>query len=156
MTRKVKNPGRGYGGQEKIKLYHYDSNGKFIKEFDCMSDLRKEYFSQDIGKRPLCRSKRWQLFNYDILPDNTYYSNYRIGRDKLLKLERVVNSSYCVNNTTDNTIVKMYNLLNEEVATFKNIHIASLATKIPQSTIYYSCNEGKGMPKEEIYFKYAD
>lgn len=156
MTRKVKNPGRGYAGHEKVKLYHYDNNGKFIKEFNCVSDLRKEYFFKDTGKRPLFNNKKWKLFNYDVLPDNTYYSNYRIGREKLLKLEKIANSLYCVNNCTDNIPVKMYNLLNEEIATFKNAYIASLATNVAQSTVYYDCNKGKGMPKGEFYFKYAN
>lgn len=155
MARVIKNLGRQYGGREKIKLYHYDNNGKFIKEFDCISDLRKEYFYQDEGKRPLFNNKKWKLFSYDVLPDNTYYSNYRIGRERLLKLERIANSLYCVNNCTDNTPVKMYNLLHEEVATFKNCYIASLATNINQSSIYHDCNNGKGMPKSEVYFKYA-
>lgn len=156
MTRKVKNPGRGYAGHEKIKLYHYDNNGKFLKEFESISDLRKKYFNKELGKRPLCRSKRWELFNYDVLPDNTYYSNYRIGREKLLKLERVVNSPYCFNQATDKIEVEMYNLLNEKIALFKNIHIASLVTKLSKTTIYHSCNEGKNMPKGDLYFKYAN
>lgn len=154
MTRKVKQPGRGYAGLEKIKLYHYDANGNFLKTYNSCAELREEHFPVEPGKRPLFNNKRWELFKYDILPDNSFYSDFRIGRDRLFKNERIFNSKLCVNNSTDNIPVEAYNLQHEKIGEFKSVYIAHLLTKINQATINRSAKNGKGKGFDEIYFKY--
>lgn len=153
MTRKIINVGRGYSGREKQKLYHYDKNGNFIKVFDSHQDLRKEYFQYIENKRPLFNNKRWKIFKYDKLPDETFYSNYRIGRDNLLKNERIFNSKLCVNNSKDEKVVEMYNLENVKIAEFKSSYIASIVTGIDLATIQRAVLQGKKKPKNDFYFK---
>lgn len=153
MTREIKNPGRGYSGKEKIKIYHYDKEGNFIKQFESLVKLREEYFPQDIGKRPLFNSIKWNKFQYDTLEDGTHYSNYRIGREKLLKFEKMYNSNLCMKNDFKKPVV-MYNLLHEPIATFNNEYIAAEATKIPVNRVQYDCKNCKQRPKKDFYFKY--
>jgi len=155
MTREIKNPGRGYSGKEKIKIYHYDKRGNYIKTFESLSELRKEYYPHDIGKRPLFNSLKWKKFEYDTLEDGTFYSNYRIGREKLFKLERIYNSELCMKFDLNQPII-MYNLLNKPVASFNNKYVAAEICKLTVGKIEYGCKNGKKQPKKDFYFKYKE
>lgn len=155
MTREIKNPGRGYSGKEKIKIYHYDKSGNYIKTFESLSELRKEYFPHDIGKRPLCRGVKWNKFKYDTLEDGTHYSNHRIGRDHIRKFEKAYNSNLCMKNDYNKPVV-MYNLLHEPVAVFNNEYIAAETVKIPVNRVQYDCKNSKQQPQKDFYFKYKN
>ena len=155
MTREIKNPGRGYSGKEKIKIYHYDKDGNYIKTFESLSELRKEYFPHDIGKRPLCRGVKWNKFKYDTLEDGTHYSNHRIGRDHIRKFEKAYNSNLCMKNDYNKPVV-MYNLLHEPVAVFNNEYIAAETVKIPVNRVQYDCKNSKQQPQKDFYFKYKN
>lgn len=156
MTRIIKNPGRGYSGREKINLYHYDSDGKFLKTWDSQQELRNEYFPNESGKRPLINNKRWKLFQYDVLPDGTFYCLERLGREKIKKYERIFNSKYCVSYDTKSKekAVEVYNLCHEKIGEFKSAYLAHLLLNIPLSTITKSADSGKGQSKNDLYFKY--
>lgn len=153
-TRINKTPGREYAGKEKVKLYHYDKNGKFLKEYESQAELRNKYYSNIKGKRPLFRTKRSE-YNYDILPDGSFYSTYRIGRDKLLQYEKIINSKFVDTLHRDDKIVIVYNILGLEIARFKNMQIASLMTNIRVSHIYKDCIHGKNKQLKELTFKYG-
>lgn len=155
MTREIKNPGRGYSGKEKIKIYHYDKSGNYIKTFESLSELRKEYFPHDIGKRPLCRGVKWNKFKYDTLEDGTHYSNHRIGRDHIRKFEKAYSSNLCMKNDYNKPVV-MYNLLHEPVAVFNNEYIAAETAKIPVNRVQYDCKNSKQQPQKDFYFKYKN
>jgi len=155
MTREIKNPGRGYSGKEKIKIYHYDKSGNYIKTFESLSELRKEYFPHDIGKRPLCRGIKWNKFKYDTLEDGTHYSNHRIGRDHIRKFEKAYNSNLCMKNDYNRPVI-MYNLLHEPVAVFNNEYIAAETVKIPVNRVQYDCKNSKQQPQKDFYFKYKN
>ncbi len=154
MTRKIINPGRGYSGREKQKLFLYDKNGKYLKSYESQQDLRNEYFPSEENKRPLFNSKKWKHFKYDVLPDGCFYSNYRIGRENLLKFERISNSKYCFNNAKHDKPVEVFNLLHEKIGEFKSSYFAHLLTGETLVTIYRDCKTGKGEPKSHYYFKY--
>ena len=155
MTREIKNPGRGYSGKEKIKIYHYDKSGNYIKTFESLSELRKEYFPHDVGKRPLCRGIKWNKFKYDTLEDGTHYSNHRIGRDHIRKFEKAYNSNLCMKNDYNKPVI-MYNLLHEPVAVFNNEYIAAETVKIPVNRVQYDCKNSKQQPQKDFYFKYKN
>jgi hypothetical protein len=146
--------GRGYAGLEKINLYQYSSEGKYLKCFNSCSELRAVYYSDIAGKFPLMRGKRWELFEYEQLPDGTFYSTYRLGKKNLLRCERIFKSKFCVNTSSSDKEVEVFNLNHEKIGEFKNKYIADLLTGISHNKISHDINRGKGIPKEEIYFKY--
>jgi hypothetical protein len=154
MSRKVKNPGRGYAGLEKIKLYHYDNDGKFLREFESQRELINVYYPNIKGKKPLFRTKRSQ-YGYDILPDNTFYSNYRVGRNKLLQYEKIINSPFVGFEPTNNKKVIVYDILGEEIAKFKNAYICSKILNIAYGTVFRDCENGKSKKLKDLTFKYA-
>lgn len=158
MTRIVKQPGRGYAGLEKQPLYLYNSDGSFNKEYESKAEFLKEYYPKDKSKRPVLdksRSKR-ALYNYDLLYDNKFISSFRIGRENLRKYEAIVTCQYCHKEKTDKTIIA-FNRLNEKIATFKNLRLASKFTGVDSATIHNQCNNGKSIKintKTGLRFKY--
>ena len=154
MTRIIKNPGRGYAGREKQRLFLYDSNGKYLRQYNSHSELRNDYFPNEENKRPLFNSKKWKHFKYDVLEDGCFYSNYRIGRENLLKFERITNSKFCFNNAKHDKPVEVFNLMHEKIGEFKSLYFAHLLTGEPLSNIHRDCKNCKGQPKSDYYFKY--
>lgn len=137
-------------GREKIKIFEYSKDGKFLKEYESISELRNKYFSNDRGKRPLIRKNE-----YSTLPNGNYISTYRLGRDKIEFLNRRSKSKF-INIKKSNSIIECYNLDNIKIATFVDINIASKLTNIPLTTIYHQLNNGKGTPKKDLIFKYRE
>lgn len=158
MTRIVKQPGRGYAGLEKQPLYLYNSDGSFNRKYESKAEFLKDYFPKDKSKRPILdknRSKR-ALYDYDLLYDNKFISSYKIGRERLRKYEAIVNCIYCHKEKSDKPIIA-YNKLNEKVASFKNLRLASKFTGVNSSTIHNQCNNAKGIvinTKIGLRFKY--
>jgi hypothetical protein len=142
-------------GKNPIRLFHYDENFKFIKKYESCNEFRKEYFPNDIGTRPLFpKGSKRTKYKYQKLPDGTYISTYRIGREKIIHLERIINSPFCFTKSTNSKMIGIYNLLDEEIAVVKDIHIASLLTGKLTSSIYLSLNNENRIQCHEIYFKY--
>ena len=100
MTRAVKNPGRGYSGLEKIKVYVYNSKGSFEKSYNSLSEFKKD---NNLDKTyPIFRNnyKRSCIENernksgYAKLPNGVFVCKTRLGRDFLIKNEKIINSFY--------------------------------------------------------------
>ena len=150
MIKKVKNPGRGYSGHEKIKMYQYDSNGKYMRSYESQSEVRKIYFKHIKGKRPLLHRGN----KYESLPDGTFISNKRIGRNEILKLERIKNCPLCRKQIKERPF-SAYNLLGNKIGTFYSQGIASKLLGISPKFINHSLNKGKGILKSnKIIFKF--
>jgi len=149
MRREIKNPGRGYSGREKTKMYQYNSNGKYLRSYESQSEVRQKYFSKDIGKRPLLL----EGYRYGLLPDNTYISNYRIGRDKLLKQEKIRNCPFCHKDKRSRKF-SVYNLIGEKIAEFSSQLVATKLLNIPQTTISYRLNHNSFSSNDNLIFKY--
>jgi hypothetical protein len=142
-------------GKNPIRLFHYDENLKFIKKYESCNEFRKEYFPNDIGIRPLFpKGSKRTKYKYQKLHDGTYISTYRIGREKIKYFERIINSPFCFNKSPNSKMIGIYNLLDEEIAVVKGIHIASLLTGKSISTIFASVNNENRTQCHEIYFKY--
>jgi len=154
-TRKAIQKGRGYAGLEKIPVYQYDEKGNFMKEWESLSDLRYHYYPRDRSKRPLLRSKRANLYNYDILPDRTFYSLERLGR-KIVQYEKIFNSKFVINRVKEDRNVGIYNIVGDKIAHFENAYIASLLTNIGYGVILKDCNEGKGKIQKELSFRFEN
>lgn len=143
-------------GRAKIKCYEYNSEGKYLQEYESQQEVRNKYFSSDIGKRPLLKSG---IEDYFKLQNGNFIANYRIGRDKLIKLERIKNCIYCNDSgNIKNQEVEVYNLKNELIATFKNSHFTSVMLKIDLSTLHSRVNSISNIRntpnKDNLEFKY--
>lgn len=154
-TRKAIQKGRGYAGLEKIPVYQYDEKGNFLKQWESMSALRYHYYPRDYSKRPLLRSKRADLYNYDILPDRTFYSLERLGR-KIVQYEKIFNSKFVINRVKEDRNVGIYNIVGDKIAHFENAYIASLLTNVDYGVILKDCNEGKGKRQKELSFRFEN
>lgn len=149
-------------GRPKQKAYHYDNNGKFIKEYSCMNEIRQEYYSSDSGKRPLFRTNaRNQDGSYKIvekdyiqLPDNTFVTKSRVGRIGIKDIKRRINNPFL---GIEERTIEAYNLDNKIVATFKGLKIAANLTNIPYGTIVSQLEKGQGKFSDRgLIFKYQD
>lgn len=133
-------------GRAKQPTYQYSAEGKFLKKWECQADVRAYYFKGDVGKRPFYFNNKTQKYdaNYQKLPDGTYISNYRIGRNNLLKQLRVDNCKFCKHNIRERGI-EVFNLLNEKVAEFSSLKTANLLTGIDEAIIYSRCKNKPGV-----------
>lgn len=149
--------GRGYGGWEKQKVYLYANDGKYLRQYNSRSEFLKDYFPDDIGKRPLFVSERVNdrpSFGYELLPDNTFICKSRLGKEFLRKHEYIVNSIFC-NNIKNSKPVECFNLAGEKIAEFLNTRVLENLTKISRHRVYHSCSTNhKKVTKNELLFKY--
>lgn len=134
-------------GNPPIKVYQYNKDGKFLKMFDSIQDVRKEYYKEDSGKRPFFRFKSL----YTILPDNTIVCKEKVGREFVKHVfKRLSNPFVRLDETSP--LIKLFNIDNKVIATFKDIMIASKLTGISYRTIYAQLNTGKKIRKEATNF----
>lgn len=148
-------------GRPKQKRYEYNQEGKFIREYECENDIRKEYYSQDKGKRPLFGTTRTNYkgktysytYLYHILKNNNIIVKERIGRIGIKNLLRHINNDFV--NISNKKKINVINLDNEIIASFVNINIASKMTNIPLSTIHSQLTKSKGFSTDRgLIFKY--
>jgi hypothetical protein len=140
-------------GRPKVKRFEYDSNGKYIKEYDCENDVRKSHYPNDIGKRPLFTNKQL-IHNYHILPNGNFVTKERIGRKGIIEIQKRLNNDFIKIKNNDKNI-NVYNLDNKIIATFANIQIASKLSNIPIGTIHHQLNTKVNKFTERgILFKY--
>ena len=98
--------------------------------------------------------------SYFKTPANTFVANYRIGKDKLLKQERINNCPFCnYKGQVQEKPFEVFNLKGEKIAEFKNAFIASKMLNISQKTIWtrlnYSTSKIKETPnRDNLEFKY--
>lgn len=142
-------------GREKVKCYEYSQTGKYLCEYESIQEVRAKYYKNDIGKRPLFRDDS----GYFKTPVNTFIANHRIGRHKLMQLEKIKNCPFCTyRNGVQDKPFEVFNLKNEKVAEFKDIHTASLLLNISYKTIWCRLNNiallKKFMNRDNLDFKY--
>ena len=141
-------------GREKIKCYEYDLQGKYIREYESIQEVRDKFYPNDKGKRPIIFNKEgyFKIENYGFI------ANHKIGRDTLRINERIKNSKYCnYKSLDDEKEIEIYNLKGEKIAEFKNLYLISILTNIPKNTIISqindSCKKRQKLPKGELIFK---
>lgn len=114
-------------GRPKVKIYQYDADFKYLGSYDTQNEVFEKYFN----------GKKGRLFHnphYRELPDGTFVSTYRIGREGLLKWVAIQNDVLC-RQREDYFPICFYNLRGEKIASFSSIRIASELTGISYSTI---------------------
>ena len=147
-------------GREKIKVYEYSINGKFIKKYETMTEMFNVHYNGK--KRPLFEDKKYNthLGNCHKLPNGNFLSYEKLGRDKICRINTIANSS--ISNLRYNENDKefgLFDLRNRCLAKFNNVTIASTLLNIPNSLIYFSLKRKHKSQKYvngEIYFKYLE
>ena len=69
-------------GRNKIAVYQYDRNGKFIEKYDSLAVVRGKYYGNYIGKFPIFG----RIKDYHLLPDGTILFKERIYRDNVITI----------------------------------------------------------------------
>lgn len=133
-------------GRAKQPTYQYSAEGKFLKKWESQADVRAYYFKSDTSKRPFYYNSKEGKYNaqYQQLPDGTYISNYKIGRDNLLKQLRVDNCIFCKHDVREK-VIEVFNLLNEKVAEFSSLKVANLLTGVDEATLHSRCKNQPGV-----------
>jgi hypothetical protein len=115
--------------RSEIKVYEYTLDGKFIKEWNSMSEVRKHHYPNDKGKRPLFPFTK----NYNSVPNGNYICLERIGREGIIEIEKS-KKQIVIKHKQKRVILKNKN--NEFLASFANEAIASQLLNIPRKTIF--------------------
>lgn len=121
-------------GKEKQPQYQYDTKEndyKYLRKFDSLSEVFKVF-----GKT---KGNFYEGREYRVMENGTIVSNYRIGRDKLRKLERIRNCKLCTKNEPNSKEIEVFNLRGEKVAEFKSLTHAELISGVSSTTIYSQC-----------------
>lgn len=143
-------------GRVPIKVYQYDNEGKFLKTFNSMSEVRVQYFPNDIGKRPLFGSRDY-IKDYTILNDNTLISLNRIGRQKVKFLFKLHDNKYVPKKKIIKQEIECYNLAGDLLGTFTSIFAASILCNIPFAMVHKQLNRNTGTGQNRnLIFKYKE
>lgn len=137
-------------GLPKKKVYLYDQNRKYIRNYDSISD-----FARDNNLDENIFSNRGRtiedVLQFKNLDDELYTAAlYKIGRDGIIKYERYIKSEYTkiyrgrliseniLKKKNENGKINVYNLDNELIMSFKNLYFC----KKVLNTKYIQLNKG--------------
>ena len=142
-------------GRLKQKVYEYSTLGKYIRDYESISEYRDIYFSQDIGKRPIFQHNELGI-DYHIF-DEIIILKERPGREIIKLLYFIHNSKYC--NTGVDRPVQVFNLKNELIAEFKNtVLLLKLMPDLNKVTLSNQLNRKTNNPHKSrklgLTFKY--
>lgn len=132
-------------GRAKIPIYQYTDDGKFLKKWDCINDVRKHYFPDDIGVRPMFGQ---EYMGVSPLPDDTWIAKSRVGKEGLRKILYRRSSPFVDGHGKRGTGevgsrgIVVTNLDNQVMATFQNPYIMSKLTGISTGSIYSGLKSG--------------
>ena len=130
---KVNKIGRGYSsGREKVKLYHYDLNGKRLRTFESMAEVRDKYYEGK--KQPLFVNIDYKVVQ--LLPDATCITKEPIGREKLRPLIARFDASFLVHKNQKYEPIEILNFDRVVVAEFYNMTVASKMMGMTQAALY--------------------
>ena len=134
-------------GRPKVKVYQYNNIGEYMREYETMSEVFNKYFD----------GKKGDLFHgkeYRELPDGTFVSYYRIGREGLRQQRRIDENKYCFDQATHKPF-SIYNLKGEKISSFKSVYHASLLTGMFHTAINGRLTHRKGHhTKDGLIFKW--
>jgi hypothetical protein len=124
-------------GRPKIEVYQYDKDGKFIKRWDCINDVRQVYYEGT--RHPMFLQNR----PYHVLPDETMLVKERIGRKEVFRLYERINNPLVVPEHKLKP-VEILNIDGHVVAAFANIKVLLTLTDIKPATVYNHLTKLKG------------
>lgn len=128
-------------GRPKSKVYLYDTDGKYLREYESISLFCREFqFSEN-----LFSNYAGEVYEFE---DGRVGALYKIGREGILKYRRYKSSEYTkeyrgrkiaesvLTKNGKNKEVAVYNLDGELIATFKNSYFAKKLMNIDSNTIH--------------------
>ena len=140
-------------GRQPIPVYQYTAEGKYMTEWACMADVRRHYYNKQEGKKPFFQdAKGGYTAKYNELPDGTYRTKSRIGREGLLKLLKWDKGICCKDCAEEKKVVEIYNLKGKKVANFRNPYVASQLLQISAGNIDRRCQNK--YTHGDLIFKY--
>ena len=89
-------------GRPNQKVFEYTTEGMYIRSYESISELRKEYYSTDKGVRPIFVNKV-EDYDFHVTPKNTIVLKERPYRDSICFLYKIYSSRLCNFN-------KLYNI----------------------------------------------
>ena len=116
-------------GKEKLKIYHYDRDGSFVRVYESVSEFARDYgVQQNMFKNSGYERDVVKLY------DDTFAAKYRIGREGIRKYKARLNSEFVginkalakgkANASGDNFRILVYDLDGDKIATFENAFVA--------------------------------
>lgn len=148
-------------GRPKQKVYVYNFDGSVYKNYNCLNDLRKEFYPEAKGIIPLFKrhnslKKENVIKDYVILPNDKIAFLQRVGRIIVRDTVKKYKSELLILSRPfpKDREVKAFNLNHELIATFKNVRIASKLLNIEPSIIHTQVNKPRKRFNgvDEIYF----
>jgi len=143
-------------GREKIKLYQYDTNGKYLKMYKSYQEVKDLYYQKT--ERPFFCTEQEKEFH--ILPDNTVICKERAGREAVKRFLLRVNNPYLVTELRKKqSKVQVYNIDKVLIAEFQSISIAALMLNMRVSGIHSIIKaswKAIATNKHGFYIKYKD
>ena len=132
-------------GRPKIPIFQYADDGTFLKKWACINDVRKHYFPNDVGVRPMFGQEYGGI---TPLPDDTWIAKSRIGREGLRRILYRRSSPFVDNHGRAETgdvgskEILVLNLDDDIVATFNSPYVMSKLTGISTGSIYSGLKAG--------------
>ena len=137
-------------GREKKPIYQYSEDGKFLQEYESITQLREKY---KITKGNMFGQGEYER-NYRKLPDGTYISTERLGRDGVKKIVRIDSCEFCTTKYKTSKIVEVYNLLGEKLAEFNSLATLCKMTNKPQATLFHRGKNQSKTTADNLIYKF--
>lgn len=147
-------------GKSAITIYEYDLEGVYIRRYSSIAELRKKYYPDDNGNRPLF-IKNIKGVDYEIFY-NTICFKQRVFRDDVVYYVKMINSKLCnLRNPKDDRPVEMFNIKGEKIAEFINSSaaFALVGEETLGSNFYTSLKRGNYSKKrfqKDFYFQFKN
>lgn len=137
----------------------YNGKGAYIQSFESIASFRKEYFPNDIGKRPILVYKEFDIEYYYNREFDYIIMSARPGREKIKQIIAVHNSEFCKKqDANDQKPVQVLNLRGEVIAEFKSQRLLSkLVPNMTPTGINRALNskaKRANITKSELFFQF--
>lgn len=135
-------------GLPKQKQYQYSKEGKFIKEFESLTEVVEKY-----GKT---KGKFYTTGLQKRMNDGTWICQTRVGKKEIMKLEKIYNCPFCIEGNYHKKPIEVYNLVGEKIAEFNSASTFEKMTGISRTTAQAKAAYGnKTLPKSNnLIIKY--
>tara|TARA_R110000868_G_scaffold177798_3_gene416923 strand:+ start:3714 stop:4136 length:423 start_codon:yes stop_codon:yes gene_type:complete len=136
-------------GRPKQKQYQYSKEGKFLKEYDSLTNAENAY--------KLTKGNFYSGKEYRLMPDETFICNRRVGRDAIIKFYRIEKCPFCKKNDKRSKTIEVFNLLGEKLAEFNSLATLGKMTGKNIVTIFSRTSTGnKYLSKngDDLIYKY--